>query len=105
MPIRPIEIMKSQEASQLKHLESNRTHHDQQQLGKSFVNQIQAESSKTTQLNKTENNEFRYDAKEKGQNSYSGSGSKKQDNKDEKNEVNKEDNQEPKKPGSFDVLI
>jgi hypothetical protein len=101
MPIRPIDIMKSQEVSQLKHLESHRSQQEQVQIGKSFQSMINSESSRPNQATKSENKEFRYDAKEKGQNSYSGSQGRKQEKKEEKHK----DSKEPEKSGGIDILI
>lgn len=104
MPIRPIEIMKSQEASQLKHVESQRNQHEQVQINKNFQNLIQAENSKTTHTAKSDNKDFRYDAKEKGQNGYSGSPNRDHTGK-EKEEEKKNETREPEKSGGIDILI
>jgi hypothetical protein len=101
MPIRPLDIMKSQEVSQLKHLESHRSQQEQVHIGKNFQNLISAENARPNQTTKSENKEFLYDAKEKGQNSYSGSKGKKQ----EKKEENKKGSKEPGKVGGIDILI
>lgn len=101
MPTRPIDIMKSQEVSQLKHLESHRNQQEQVQIGKSFQNLISNESARPNQTTKSENKEFRYDAKEKGQNSYAGSQGKKR----EKNEEQQKDKSSPKKSTGIDILI
>ncbi len=101
MPIRPIEVMRSQEASQLKHIESHRTQHEQVQIEKSFHNMIISENSRPNQTTKSDHKEFRYDAKEKGQNSYSGSAGKKQEKQGEQ----KKDNKKPEKTGGIDILI
>lgn len=103
MPIRPIEIMKSQEASQYKHIESQRIQHEQVQVEKSFQSMIKEEATKTTQTAKGENTNYRYDAKEKGRNSYSGSGSRKQKKEEEKG--SKEGPKGPTRPGGIDILI
>ncbi|MBH1942017.1 hypothetical protein I5677_14035 [Mobilitalea sibirica] len=103
MPINPIDIMRSQEASQYKHIESQKVHHEQVQISKSFQNLIHAEQTKTTQAEKSENKEFRYDAKDKGRNSYSGSKNKK--DKKEENKKEQKDLLEPKKSGGIDILI
>lgn len=100
MPIRPIDIMKTQEASQYKYYENQRSQHEQIQIAKSFQNHIQQEQSKTTQAAKSENSEYRYDAKEKGQNSYSNSQGRKQ-----KKEEQKKDTEKPNKTGGIDILI
>ncbi len=100
MPIRPIEIMKSQEASQLKHVESHRNQQEQAQISRSFQNLITTESSRPTQTSKGENKQFRYDAKEKGQNSYSGNPGKKHGKQEEEKTAKK-----PEKTGGIDILI
>lgn len=101
MPIRPVEIIQSQGASQYKHIESQRTIHQQIQTNQNFQKLIKQEQSKTTGPAKSENHEYRYDAKEKGNNSYYGSGNKKK-NKDGKKEEKK---QPPKCGGGIDILI
>lgn len=104
MPIRPIEIMKSQEASQIRHMEAHKSQHEQVQIDKSFQNIIQAESTKTVQTMKSENKEFRYDAKEKGSNRYYGSQSRQRGREGEK-EKDSPEQSEPKRPGGIDILI
>lgn len=101
MPIRPIDIMKSQEISPLKSYEHNKVQNEQAQIGKHFQDTIQAELKKTTELEKSENKEYRYDAKEKGQNNYQGSDEKKKQTKKDENK----DTKRPEKSGSIDILI
>lgn len=101
MPIRPVEVVRTQEASQLKHMDIQRTQHAQVQQGKDFQNLIKQEQYKPTQATKSENKEYRYDAKEKGNNSYNGSGGKKR----EKGQEEKKEAKEPIKRGNFDILI
>lgn len=101
MDFKPIDVVKSQEVTQYKQYESHRTQQEQVQISKNFQNIIQQETSKTTQAFKSDNHEYRYDAKEKGNGSYSGSGSKKK--KDTKE--NKTDISNPKKSGSIDIII
>jgi hypothetical protein len=79
MPIRPIDIMKTQEVSQYKHIQNQKTQHEQVQISKNFHNMIQTESSKPLQTNKSENKE--------------------NENKD-KGPENKS-----KRPGGIDILI
>lgn len=87
MPIRPIDIYtmapKSQEASQIKQFESAKALHEQEQLSSSFKQVVEHKSQQTTKSEKGENKDYRYDAKEKGNNSYSG-GEKKKKKKEEK---------------------
>ena len=100
MPIRPIEIMKSQEASQLKYAENHKSQHEQAQIGKDFQSMITYERTRPTQTTKSENKEFRYDAKDKGQNSYSGGSGKKQGEQEKEKDTKK-----PEKTGGIDILI
>lgn len=105
MPIRPIDVMKSQEVSQYKHIQSQKTQHEQVQISKSFQNLIQAEASKPLQTTKSENKEYRYDAKEEGKNAHSGSGlggKGKRDKDKQKKDNNPNDNV---RPGGIDILI
>ncbi len=100
MPIRPIDVMKSQEASLMKTYEINKVQQGQEQAGRNFQNMIQAENKKPVAAQKGDNKEYRYDAKEKGNNNSYGSGSKKQGKRDEKKET-----KEPGRPGGIDILI
>jgi hypothetical protein len=101
MPINPMDIMKSQEASQLKYIDNHRNQQEQMQIGRNFQNLIRNEQAKTQQAAKSENTEYRYDAKEKGRNSYFGSGGERK----QKEEENKKDTKGPTKSGGFDILI
>jgi len=101
MPIRPIEIITTQEAAQIKHMETQRAQHAHEQLSKNFQTMIEKEHEKPPITTKTENMEYRYDAKDKGNNPYYGSDNKKQKKeKEEKKESNK-----PPQGGGFDILI
>ncbi len=76
MPITPIEIVtmapKSQEASQYKHQESQKPLNEQIVLGQQLNDNIKHDSRQTVKTIKSENKEYLYDAKEKGNTSYSG---------------------------------
>lgn len=101
MSINPIDMMRSQEATQIKHVENQRMQYAQDQSENSFQNLIQHEQSKTTQAAKSDNKEYRYDAKEKGNNQYKGSqGKKNRKDQEEKSKSNKQ-----QKSGGFDILI
>ncbi|MDF2944980.1 MAG: hypothetical protein K0S01_3838 [Herbinix sp.] len=102
MAIRPIEIITTQEAAQIKHMETQRAQHAQEQLSKNFQTMVKQEHEKTPQTTKAENMEYRYDAKEKGNNPYYGSGNKK---KNKEKEEEKKKSNEPSKGGGFDILI
>ena len=52
MPIRPIDVVKSQEVSQYKQMQSQKYQHDQVQISKNFQSMIQAEATKTVQTTK-----------------------------------------------------
>lgn len=103
MPITPIEIVsmapKSQEVSHYKQQEFQRPINEQVQINHQFKNEIIHNSKQTVKLEKSENKEYRYDAKEKGNNSYSGS---KQKKKQSKKETAAKDNL---RPGSIDIKI
>jgi hypothetical protein len=102
MSITPIEVIQSQEATQFKHMESQKTLHEQVEISKSFQEQIRKESSKTTLAEKCDHKEYRFDAKEKGQNGYEHSENKKR--KEHKKENTKENNKATRS-GGFDILI
>lgn len=93
MPIKPIDIVtmppKSQEVSQYKHQESQKFLNDQTQLSNQFSHHIEHNNSQIVKTLKGENPEYRYDAKEKGNNSYTGSqkNKKEKDKNSEKNKV------------------
>lgn len=91
MPIRPLDIVKTQEVSQIKHMENQKAQQAQEQIGRSFQNMVQIDQHKPTQMTKSDNNEYRYDAKDKSNNQYKGSGNKKnqKDNEEKKNETHK----------------
>ena len=83
MSVGPIEVMRAQEATQIKHIDSQKLQHAQESIARNFQETVQQEQSRPTQAVKADNNEYRYDAKEKGNNQNNGSKSKK-DNKDKK---------------------
>lgn len=100
MPIRPLDIMKSQEVSHYKQYESNRVQQQQAQLGKNFQNSIQKELRKPNEAMKSDHKDFRYDAKEKGNNQYFGSGNNKKQKKEDKKE-----SKPTERHGGIDILI
>jgi hypothetical protein len=103
MPITPIEVVtmapKSQEASVFKHQEVQKTFNDQAIFNSEFKQEIQHNNNQTVKTSKGENKEYRYDAKEKGNNSYMG---KKQKKKQKENESDKKGNIQS---GSIDIRI
>jgi hypothetical protein len=102
MPVRPIEVIRAQEATQIKHIDNQKFQHAQEQLSRNYQNNVQNERNKPNQTAKSENHEYRYDAKERGNNQYNSS-KKKKDSKE-----GKKDSKEGKsvqKQGAFDILI
>ncbi|MGN6711774.1 hypothetical protein [Anaerocolumna jejuensis] len=103
MPITPIEVAsmapKSQEVSNYKHQESQKPINDQILIHDKLSHEVKQNSQQAVKTAKGENKEYRYDAKEKGNNSYSGSGSKKKKKEESKEEKNK------MKSGSIDIRI
>ncbi len=101
MSINPIDIMRTQEAAQIKHIENQRFQHAQDQVGKNFQNMLVQEQHKPTHAAKSDNNEYRYDAKKKGNNEYKGSDKRnKKEEEKEKQEPGKTNNN-----GGIDILI
>lgn len=100
MPINPIDILRTQEAAQFKHIESQRAQHAQDQINHNFQSVIEHEHDRPKEATKSDNSEYRYDAKQKGNNQYHGS----KENKKEKKEENKE-SKKPTRRGGFDILI
>lgn len=102
MSIRPIDIItiapKSQETSHLQLASQQRSDHAHEQLGVQYNSDIKHNSEQTVKATKGENKEYRYDAKEKGSQSYSGKKKKgnKQNEKNRKEEITR---------GSFDIKI
>jgi hypothetical protein len=103
MPITPIEIAsmapKSQEVSVYKHHDTQKPVNEQIQISHQFNNEIKHNLNQTVKTVKSENNEYRYDAKEKGNNSYKGSGQSKK--KKDKGSAPKNNS----RPGSIDIKI
>ena len=88
MSIRPIDMAmmpnKSQEVSQIQSAANQKQTHAQEQLGVQYNQNIRHNSQQTVKATKGENNEYRYDAKEKGNNSFSNNKRKKGKQKKEK---------------------
>lgn len=103
MPIRPIELIQTQNAAPVKHVEQTKVPHEQVQINKSFQESIAHQQKKTVQADKSENKEFRYDAKEKGNGQFLNSSQHKQQ---KKKEQEKDDNRRnPVKGGGLDIKI
>lgn len=102
MSIRPIDIMKSQEVTQYKQAENQRSQHEQVHISKNFQTMIKEERTKTKEMQKSDNNEYRYDEKKQGNNGYQSSSKKKKKQEEDKK---KDAKNQPIQPGGFDVLI
>lgn len=100
MSLGPLDIVKTQEATQIKQMELQRAQHTQEQISRNFQNMVHEELQKPNQTTKTDNNEYRYDAKEKGNNPFYKQSGKKEDRKKEKKE-----SKLPGKNGGIDLLI
>ncbi|HAU87176.1 MAG TPA: hypothetical protein DCW90_17325 [Lachnospiraceae bacterium] len=104
MPIRPIDVFtmppKSQETSQLQKSNMDRATNGEYVANQQFQDKVNRNMQKTVHAKDKEENGFRFDAKEKGQNEY-------QDNRKRKNEKPKETKSRlPKMNGSsFDISI
>ncbi|HHT98130.1 MAG TPA: hypothetical protein GXZ90_09590 [Clostridiales bacterium] len=100
MSIRAVDLMRTQETSQIKQVEYNRSQSEQAQINSQFQQMVEKKGQQTTDVAESETPEFRYDAKEQGNNSYSNN----KENK-KKKKKGKEKSKEPIKPGNFDVSI
>lgn len=101
MPISRIDIItippKTQEATQHKQNELTKNFAEQSQLQSGFQKEVLHNSQQTVRTLKGENTEKRYDAKDKGNQSYEGQGSKKRNSDSKENKDIKTSN--------FDVKI
>lgn len=103
MSVGPIDIIRTQEAAQIKHMELQRTQHQHEQSTINYQTMVENEHNKPKELTKSDNPEYRYDAKEKGNNQNYGAGKKRKEKKEEENKEGK-DKKTPKN-GGFDMLI
>ncbi len=101
MSVNPIDILRTQEMATIKHIESTRSQYAQEQGGKNFQTLIERNQNKPREAAKPDNQEYRYDAKEQGNNKYYGSGEKKK----KKENGNKKESKLPIEKGRFDVRI
>lgn len=103
MPITRIDIAtmapKTQEVTLHKQQENQKPLHDQMQIHQQFNGEIKHNSQMTVKTIKSDNKEYRYDAKEKGNSSYIGSNGSKKKKKD------KQDKTKAVRPGSIDIKI
>ena len=93
MSIPPIERAlvppKTQEASQIQHAHQQKQAHAQDQLGVQYQNNLHHDSQKTVKTVKSENNEYRYDAKEKGNGKFGNQKKGKQKKEEKENKKKK----------------
>lgn len=101
MAIGPLDMVKTQEVTQLKHMESQKAQHALLQNEKNYQDTIKHDQAKPTKAPKSEDTEYRYDAKEKGNNQYQNSGNR----KNSKEKENKKESNDPQKSGGIDILI
>lgn len=104
MPISMIDLAgitpKTLEASVTRSAEIVKETQAQQSFGAALQNDIKKNSQQTVKLTQTENPEYRFDAKEKGNGSYY------QPDKKKKQQEKKENGESRKQtPGSFDIRI
>ncbi|ROR30795.1 hypothetical protein EDD66_102450 [Mobilisporobacter senegalensis] len=82
MPISRLDMIsmapKSQEVTQYKQGEASKTFAEHVQIQSGFQKEVIHNSQQAVKSTKSENKEKRYDAKEKGSNSYEGQGTKKE---------------------------
>lgn len=94
MAIRPIDMMvmpnRSQEASLQQGANNAKQTHAQGSINAQFGMEVRHNSEQTVKMTKSENNEYRYDAKEKGNSSYHGSGGKKKKKEEDSSKTPKQ---------------
>lgn len=105
MSISPIlfngSVSRMQDVSTLKHNEDTKGMVDQGNFQNAFHKEIDHRLNQVNQSEETENRQKKFDAKEKGDNSYEGDGGK---NRKKENE-NRNGKVIPKKMSSFDMKI
>lgn len=104
MAIRPIDMLvmpnRSQEASLQQNANNAKQTHAQGSINAQFGMQVRHNSEQTVKMTKSENNEYRYDAKEKGNSSYHSSGGRKKKKEEASSETPKQI-----KTSNFDIRI
>ena len=102
MPIKPIDILsmppRSQEASNHQQSSLTRLSGEQMQMNAQFQKETKHNVQMTEKADKKEDKEFKFDAKEKGNNEYSG-------NKRKRQKKEEEDRLPPMNGSSFDITI
>lgn len=104
MAISPVEMIsmapKSQEVSFVKHTETQKPLVEQQQMTMKMNEEIKHNSNQAVPTKKSVNPEYRYDAKEKGNNSYFG-----QEKKQKKKDPDKEKKANTSSTGRIDIRV
>ena len=105
--ITPIEMYtmapKSQEASNIRHGEQVRDASQQAGIAQNISKQANDNTQRTVKMSETENPEYRYDAKERGNNEYSSDGQKKKKKEEEEKDGGLKNSST--RPGGFDIRI
>lgn len=106
--ITPIEmytmVPKSQEASNIRHGEQARDASQHAQIVQNIAHEANENTQRTVRMSEAENPDYRYDAKEKGNNEYSPDGDRKK-KKDEEEEQEKRPVNHSERPGGIDIRI
>ncbi|MBP3618449.1 MAG: hypothetical protein J6J38_10480 [Lachnospiraceae bacterium] len=105
MPITRLDMIsmapKTQEAGAYKQQEVQHPTNQQQQIAGAVQQQARMQETQTVRSNKTENEEQKYDAKDRGKGAYGGSSGRKS-----KDEEKKEEEQRMRMRGStFDITV
>lgn len=104
MGLAPIEMSqmysRTQDISSMKQNEDNKPMMDQQNFHNQFQKQVEDQSRKVIDPNKSTNNEYDYDAKKKGNNQYEGDSKKRK-----KKEMNDKKKMLPSSDRGFDIRI
>lgn len=107
MPIRPIDMIsiapRSQEAANQQLSDQNRMAHAQDSAAQHFQKHVKDEAEVIMQSEKTEQEAYRYDAKEKGNGSYKGS--EKKGKKKDKGKEKQGHDKETIEKSNFDIRI
>lgn len=107
MPIRPIDMAtvapRSQETANQQLSNQHRSEQAQANLQNEFAQQVKDGVELVIQSSKSENTEYRYDAKEKGNGSYSQQKKKRRKQKKQENAIQSE--QEKNIGSGFDIKI
>lgn len=106
--ITPIEmytmVPKSQEASNIRHAEQAKDASQQAGITQQINKQAEDNTRRTVRMTETDNPEYRYDAKERGNNEYSSNGERKKKEKREEEQKQIPENKSVR-PGGIDIRI